>query len=170
MEVMTGSLYFVSDDFFTKIQDPYLKINYKDTKRPHYFAFRDSKTGLYWLVPCSSKIEKFERLIQKKQEQHKPTDTIKIVKIFDQKTVLLFQDMFPVIAAYIDGPYIKGGQPVRIADPKIIQEMEKNARKIINLLHRGVRFTPTQPDVIRIEKLMLAELQEAGTIKDRQSE
>ena len=83
MEISTGSLYFVSDDFFAKIQDPYLKVNYEDTKRPHYFAFRD------------------------------------------RKTVLLFQDMFPVIARYIDGQYIKGGQPVRIADPKLIQELEK---------------------------------------------
>lgn len=170
MEILTGSLYFVSDDFFAKIQDPYLKINYENTKRPHYFAFKDNRTGLYWLVPCSSKIEKFERLIQKKQEQHKPTDTIQIVKIFDRKTVLLFQDMFPVIAAYIDSPYIKGGQPVRIADPKLIQDMEKNARKIINLLHRGVRFTPTQPDVMRIEKIMLQELQEAENAKNGQSE
>lgn len=47
MEILTGSLYFVSDDFFAKIQDPYMKINYKDTKRPHYFAFQDHKTGLY---------------------------------------------------------------------------------------------------------------------------
>lgn len=158
MEILTGSLYFVAADFFTKIQDPYLKVNYKDTKRPHYFAFRDNKTGLYWLVPCSSKIEKFERLILKKKEQHKPTDTIKIVKVFGRKTVILFQDMFPVIAKYIDGQYIKGGQPVRIADPKLIQELERNAKKIINLLHRGVRFTPTQPDVIKIEKIMLGEL------------
>ncbi len=160
MEILTGNLYFVSDNFFAKIRDPYLKINYDNTKRPHYFAFKDNKTGLYWLVPCSSKIEKFEYLIRKKQEQHKPTDTIKIVKIFNRKTVLLFQDMFPVITKYIDGQYIKGGQPVRIADPKLIQELEKNARKIINLLHRGVRFTPTQPDIIRIEKIMLRELQE----------
>lgn len=159
MEITTGSLYFVSDAFFAKIQDPYLKVNYEETKRPHYFAFRDSKTGLYWLVPCSSKIEKFERLVQKKQEQHKPTDTIKIVKVFGRKTVLLFQDMFPVIAKYIDGQYIKGGQPVRIADPKLIQELEKNARRTINLLHSGVRFTPTQPDIISIEKVMLEELQ-----------
>ena len=56
MEILTGSLYFVSDDFFAKIQDPYLKVNYEDTKCPHHFAFRDSKTRLYWLVPCSSKI------------------------------------------------------------------------------------------------------------------
>lgn len=162
MEILAGSLYFVSDDFFAKIQDPYLKINYEDTKRPHYFALKDSKTELYWLIPCSSKTEKFERLIMKKQEQNKPTDTIQIVKIFGCKTVLLFQDMFPVTAKYIDGQYIKGGQPVRIADPKLIQALEKNAKKIINLLHRGVRFTPTQPDVIRIEKIMLEELQDMG--------
>ncbi len=160
MEILTGSLYFVSDDFFAKVRDPYLKINYDYTKRPHYFAFKDSRTDLYWLVPCSSKIEKFERLIQKKREQHKPTDTIKIVKIFDRKTALLFQDMFPVTAGYIDGQYIKGGQPVRISDPRLIQELEKNARKIINLLHRGMRFTPTQPDIISIEKIMLEELQD----------
>lgn len=162
MEILAGSLYFVSDDFFAKIQDPYLKINYEDTKRPHYFALKDSKTELYWLIPCSSKTEKFERLILKKQEQNKPTDTIQIVKIFGCKTALLFQDMFPVTARYIDGQYIKGGQPVRIADPKLIQALEKNAKKIINLMHRGVRFTPTQPDVIRIEKIMLGELQDMG--------
>lgn len=158
MEILTGSLYFVSNAFFEKVQDPYLKINYENTKRPHYFAFHDSKTGLFWLVPCSSKVEKFEKLIEKKKEQHKPTDTIKIVKIFDKKTVLLFQDMFPTTERYIDGMYIKGGQPVRIADPKLIKEMEKNAHKVIGLLHRGVRFTPTQPDVIRIERLMIEEL------------
>ncbi len=158
MKILVGNLYFVSNDFFTKVQDPYLKINYESTKRPHYFALYDSRTSIYWLVPCSSKIEKFERLVQKKKEQHKPTDTIKIVKIFDRKTVLLFQDMFPIVEKYIDGQYIKGGQPVRIADPKLIQELEKTAHKIIGLLHRGVRFTPTQPDVIRIEKLMMKEL------------
>lgn len=158
MEIITGCLYFISNDFFERVKDPYLKINYENTKRPHYFAFYDSKTELFWLVPCSSKVEKFERLIEKKKEQHKPTDTVKIVKIFDDKTVLLFQDMFPATERYIDGMYIKGGQPVRIADPKLIQEMEKTARKVIGLLHRGVRFTPTQPDVIRIEKLMIEEL------------
>lgn len=165
MDILTGHLYFVSDAFFAKVQDPYLKINYENTKRPHYFAFLDNKTELYWLIPCSSKIEKFEHLIQKKQAQHKPTDTIMIVKIFNRKTVLLFQDMFPVTASYIDGQYIKGGQPVQIADPKLIQKLEKNARRIITLLRRGVRFTPTQPDVIKIEQLMLAELQEPGKDK-----
>ena len=164
MEMQTGRLYFVSDAFFQKINDPYLKINYETTKRPHYFALYDSRTELYWLVPCSSKVEKFERLIQRKKERHKPADTIQIVKIFDRKTALLFQDMFPVLEQYIDGAYIKGGQPVKIADPKIIQELEKTARKTIAMLRRGVHFTPTQPDAIRIEKMMLEERRQ--TIKE----
>ncbi len=50
---------------------------------------------------------------------------------------------------------------MRIADPKIIQKLEKNARKIINLLHKGVCFTPTQPDVKKIEKIMLEEFQKS---------
>ena len=160
MEILAGGLYFVADAFFARVNDPYLKINYDSTKRPHYFAFRDDKTQLYWLVPCSSKVDKFERLIEKKKERHKPTDAIRIVRIFDRRTALLFQDMFPVLEGYIDGAYIKGGQPVRIADPKVIQELEKTARKTIAMLHRGVRFTPTQPDAIRIEKMMLEEKQQ----------
>ncbi|MBR9952978.1 hypothetical protein KE531_04970 [Eubacteriaceae bacterium Marseille-Q4139] len=60
---------------------------------------------------------------------------------------------------YIDGQYRKGGQAVRVADPKQIRELEKTARKTIDLLHRGIRFTPTQPDIIRIEKMMMEELE-----------
>lgn len=67
--------------------------------------------------------------------------------------------MFPIIAGYIDSQYIRGGQPVYIADPKVVQELEKTAKKVIKLIRRGIRFTPTQPDVNRIEKLMLEELQ-----------
>ena len=141
MEMQAGRLYFVSDRFFQKVKDPYLKINYESTKRPHYFVLYDGKTELYWLVPCSSKVDKFERLIEKKKERHKPADAIRIVRIFDRRT----------------GAYIKGGQPVGITDPKLIGELEKTARKVIALLHRGVRFTPTQPDALRIEALMLEE-------------
>jgi len=157
MEIITGYLYFISDDYFAKVQDPYLKINYSSTKRPHYFAFQDKNTGLYWVVPCSSRVEKFEALIQKKRAQHKPADAVKIVTVLDKKSVLLFQDMFPITVNYIDSPYIKGGQHVRIADPKKVRELEKTALKILNLLHRGIRFTPTQADIIRIEKMMLEE-------------
>ena len=154
MEMISGHTYFIADEFFNKVNDPFLKTNYETDARPHYYSFRDPATSLYWFVPISSKTDKFERIIQNKRAKHKPTDAIKIVKIQDQKRALLFQDMFPVLDKYITGAYIRGGQPYRIADPKIVQELEKNAQKIIRLLRRGVKFTPTQPDVMRIERLI----------------
>ena len=153
-EIKAGFLYFVDDAFFEKVNDPYLKINYDKTSRPHYMAFFDTATSLYWLVPCSSKVEKYERIIEQKQKNRKPTDSIKVVKIQDNKSVLLFQDMFPTSARYIKEQYIRGGQAVYVADPKLVAELEKTAKKIINLLKRGVRFTPTQPNILAIEKLM----------------
>ncbi len=158
MEIIQGHFYFVSDSFFQKINDPYLKINYETTKRPHYFPFIDKNTGLLWLVPCSSKVKKFERIIEQKKVNHKPTDTIKIVKIFGKKTVLLFQDMFPTTEKYIFDEYIKGGKSVRVSNPNDIASLEKAAAKTIRMIHKGVKFTPTQPDALRIEKMMIDEL------------
>ena len=88
----------------------------------------------------------------------KPTDGIRIVTIQDKKNALLFQDMFPVAAHYIEAHYVRGGQEVRIADPKVISDLEKNAKKVISLLRHGVRFTPTTPNVFMIEALMSDEL------------
>ena len=158
MKIIAGHFYFVADSFFEKVQDPYLKINYEYTYRPHYFPFIDEKTGLLWLVPCSSKVEKFERIIAKKKEKHKPVDAIKIVTIFDNKTVLLFQDMFPIAEKYISNEYIKGGHAVRISDPDIVAMLEKTAGKIVRMIRKGVKFTPTQPDILKIEQIMLDEL------------
>lgn len=171
MNIVVGSTYFISDAFFEKIKDPFLKINYTETKRPHYFAFKDNCTELYWLVPCSSKVEKFKAIIEQKRFKHKPTDTIKIVKLQGRESVLLFQDMFPIAPKYIEEQYIRGGQPVLIADPKVIKELEKIAKRISNLLKKGICFTPTQPDVNFIENLMLEEfnnesIQEKNSIKD----
>jgi hypothetical protein len=160
LEIVAGQVYFIADDFFKRADDPFLKIDYEQTKRPHYFAFKEMETSLYWLVPCSSRVEKFEGIIRERKKRRKPVDGIRLVMIQDKKTALLFQDMFPVRKRYIQEPYIRGGQPVRIADPKIIHELEKHAQKVISLLRHGVHFTPTQPDTLRIEKLMLDELRE----------
>ena len=158
MDIEQGRLYFLADGFFDTVNDPYLKINYEQTQRPHYFAFRETETSLYWLVPCSSRVEKYTNIIHKRREQKKSTYGLKIIKIQSNENVLFFQDMFPTIEKYIQTPYIRGGQVVRIADPKTINDLESNAKTVISLLRRGTRFTPTQPDVLKIEKLMLAEL------------
>ena len=158
MDIKQGCLYFITDDFFVTVNDPYLKINYEQAQRPHYFAIKEPATSLYWLVPCSSRVDKYKSIIQMRREQNKSTYGLKIIKIQGNKNALLFQDMFPIIEKYIQAPYIRGGQVVRISDPKVINDLESNAKTVISLLRGGTRFTPTQPDVLRIEQIMLAEL------------
>ena len=159
MEIIKGCLYFVLDSFFEKINDPFLKINYEQTKRPHYFAYKEPETCLHWFVPCTSRVDKYERIIQKRRAQNKSTYGLKVIKVQGDANALLFQDMFPITEKYIQAPYIRGGQIVRVVDPKLLQDLESNAKTVISLLRRGTRFTPTQRDILRIEKIMLTELE-----------
>ena len=46
---------------------------------------------------------------------------------------------------------------MEIKDLKKLAAIEKNAKKIINLIRRGVKFTPTQPNIMRIEKILAEE-------------
>ena len=47
-----------------------------------------------------------------------------------------------------------------IDSERLVKELERNAYRVIGLIRRVIKFTPTQPDALRIEKLMLAELEE----------
>mgnify|MGYP004552279375 FL=1 len=67
--------------------------------------------------------------------------------------------MFPVLEKYIESPYKKQNAFMEIKDPKKISAIEKNAKKIIKLIRHGIKFTPTQPDIIKVEELMLYELE-----------
>lgn len=55
--------------------------NYPTTMRPHYYAIKDGRTGLYWMIPCSSKVEKYERIIAKRQRNGRETVSLKITQI-----------------------------------------------------------------------------------------
>ena len=68
MEYIPGHVYFVKDEFFDLVQDPYLMKYYPETKRPHYYAIQDRKTGLFWMIPCSSKVDKYKGIIARQKK------------------------------------------------------------------------------------------------------
>ena len=156
---INGYLVFVKDEFFDLVKDPYLKINKgKNHKRPHYFAFkmRESK-DMYWVAPLSSKVEKFDKIVAKKQAQGKPTDILFRTKVRDKASYVLFADMFPVNGRYLY-IYNRDNRPVEI-DPRDKKKALKEARKVVTLLNKGVKFTRTSPDVKRIKQIQLKQEQ-----------
>ena len=110
-----GEFIFVKDEYYSLVNDPYLKLNYPDTKRPHYFLFEDNQhKGLLWAVPSSTRIAKYQAIIESKVQKGRPHDGIRILTIAGEKAVLLFQDMIPVIEKYIADIYIRA--PLFTAD------------------------------------------------------
>ena len=146
--------YIISDDFFNDFPDRYLKGN-KTQNRPHYYAIKD-KNGLYWMIPMSSRIDKYQRIIDKRNSQGRPCDTLHIAKLDNNKeSVFLIQDIFPVSENYIERKYTINGNHLKITSEHLAKDILKKAKKTLGLIRRGVKFTPTQANVLGIEQALL---------------
>lgn len=146
--------YIIKNQFFEEIGDVYLKCN-KDNARPHYYCFEEKRVKVLWMIPLSSKVKKYRRIIDQKNAQGKPCDILHIVKLDNGKeNVFLLQDMFPIMERYIEREYTIAGNPMLLTSERTAGEIEKKARKVVEMLKHGVRFTPTQPDIPQIYKQM----------------
>lgn len=97
------------------MDEPYLKGN-KEGTRPHYYCYEDSATGLYWMIPLSSRVDKYKKIVENKKE---------------------------------------AGNHLMLTSEHTVKAVEQKAKKVVGMLKRGIKFTPTQPDVIKIiEKLI----------------
>ena len=110
------------------------------------------------MIPCSTQVDKYKRIIENKKRNNRKHNHIQIIKVNGIEQAFLFQDMFPTIERYIKNPYIKQETFMEIKDENKLADIEKNARSIMKLMRHGVKFTPTQPDSIKIEQMMLEEL------------
>ena len=132
------------------MNDPFLKGN-KEANRPHYYCFKEEKTGLYWMIPLSSKIEKYKRIMNRKLENGHQCDIIHIIKLDNGKeSAFLIQDMFPITEKYIERKYTIANNHLILTSEHSANEIEKKAKKVINLLKKGIKFTPTQPNINKI--------------------
>lgn len=92
-------------------------------------------------------------IVEKKAKAGKPCDIIHIVKLDDSReSAFLIQDMFPITEEYIEREYTIGGNHLMLTSEHTANEIEQKARKVMGMLKRGVKFTPTQPDVMAILK------------------
>ena len=53
-------VYHIKDEYFEKVHDSSLMQNKENgTYRPTFYCLRDTKTSLLWMVPLSTRVEKF---------------------------------------------------------------------------------------------------------------
>ena len=146
-------LYFLSNEYYQDFPDDKLMQN-KDTidgvlhSRPRFFAFPDARVPeIYWIVPISSKYEKYRRIEQDKIKKYGRCNTIRFGTVLGRNTAFLIQNMCPATEKYLT-PYIdKNKQPIRI-DGRVAADVEKNARSALALAKRGAKVI--FPDVFAI--------------------
>lgn len=158
-----GKFYFISDNFFKKYDGLGLLRN-KETidgelhGRPCYYAFKDVSTDIYWMIPVSSKIEKYQREHKKAIDKYGICDGISFGYIFGDKKAFLVQNMFPVINKYINNIYIDKNKSTPVSIPlKLQSELNAKIRKALRLYRKGTKIILTM--VLDIEKYLIAELE-----------
>ena len=115
MKVKTGYIYHIKDEFFDKINDKGLMINHENGKaRPTYFTIKDK--DILWFIPLSSKVSKYQPIIDKKIKKYGDCRSIMIGEIANKTSVILLQNAFPTLEKYIDHVHTVNGAPVRVAD------------------------------------------------------
>ncbi len=88
MEVKTGYLYHIKDEFFDIVDDENLMTNHeRGKKRPTYFTIKDK--NILWFIPLSSKVAKYKKIVENKIKKFGFCNTILIEKVFGDESVIL---------------------------------------------------------------------------------
>lgn len=91
---------------------------------------KDLSNGIYWMIPLSSRIDKYRRIMEKKEEVGKPCDILCIVRLDNSReSAFLIQDMFPVTEEYIERKYTIAGNQLMLTSEHTAREIEQKARK-----------------------------------------
>lgn len=158
MEIQPGYVYHIKEDYFDKAQDNKLMQNKENGNfRPTFFCIEDKKTSLLWVVPMSSKIEKYELLQKKQIEKYGHCLTIVIGEYDNRKSAFLLQNMFPITKEYLDHIHTRNGNPVPVKF-SLTKQVSQNMQKIKQLEARGKKVV--FPNIKRLENLMLSEIKE----------
>ena len=67
-----------------------------------------------------------------------------------RESAFLIQDMFPITEKYIEREYTIAGNRLMLTSEHTVKKIEQKAKKVMGMLKRGVKFTPTQPNVMAI--------------------
>lgn len=154
-----GCFYFIKDEFFYDFPNGNLMHNKKrdnnmDHNRPCFFSFEDTSTHLFWLIPISSKVNKYKIYYENKIKRYGLCDTIVFGKVLGKEKAFLIQNMFPISKKYIKSKYIdsKSRMEVRI-DKRLEKEIIDKSKKVLALQRKGYAFIFV--DALKIEKELL---------------
>ena len=128
------------------------------TYRPTFYCLKDEKTSLLWMVPLSSRVDKFRAIHDKQAEKYGRCLTIVLGEFDGKSAAFLLQNMFPVTEYYLDHIHTRNNNPVPVKH-SIHSEINTNMKRLRQLHKRGSKVV--FPDITRLEEIMLEELKDS---------
>lgn len=157
-----GNFYFLNDRYFADFKDSYLMRN-KETvegkahNRPCFYAIED-KAGIFWMIPISSRVDKFKIEKEKKIAKYGRCDTIVFGKVLGEEKAFLIQNMCPVTSKYINNEYVdvRANIPVKI-QRSLERDIVKKTQKVLQMHRKGKKIV--FPDIMQIEHILKQDLE-----------
>lgn len=151
MQIKTGYLYHIKDEFFEKYNNYNLMQNHElGRARPTYFTIKDK--DILWFIPLSTKIEKYNKIINSKIKKYGLCKTIIIRNIAGKKQAVLIQNAFPTLEKYIDHIHTYNGVHVKAVEA-VKEEILENFKYVIKLKQKGKNLFFVDIDNLKLELL-----------------
>lgn len=147
LEVKTGYLYHIKDEFFSLVNDKGMILNHENGhSRPSYLAIKDN--NILWFIPLSTKVEKYKKIINEKVKKYGSCKTILIKKIAGREQVILIQNAFPTLEKYIQSIHTINGRTIRVASA-IERKIVSDFKFVLSLKEKGINLFFTDIDYIK---------------------
>ena len=154
MLIKEGYVYHIKQVFFELIKDNKLMLNHENNStRPNYFYIKYN--NLMWLVPMSSKVQKYKEIISDKIKKYGKCDTIVIGNYKGKNHAFLIQNIFPITEKYIDHIDIVSGKALKVplATRKLIKS---KVNTIFALKSKGINLI--FPNIDKIQEKLLNQI------------
>lgn len=146
--MITGHFYFLKPEYAQQFADSKFMTN-SEHNRPYFCAFTENNR-IFWLVPISSKVDKFESIYATKIKRYGKCDTIDFCHILGRKKAALIQNMCPVTQEFVLNEYHDPhGKPVQLCE-KVRKRITHKSKKVLALQRKGIDLL--FGDVLNTEK------------------
>lgn len=148
----SGNFYFIKNEYYDKFGKFGIMENkdiYNSDKhgRPCFYCFEYEE--FYWMIPISSKVEKYEQIYAEKVKKYPTYDGIRFGYVNGQKRAFLIQNVFPITANYIDKQYFIENDTVPVTvNKKLKAELNGLVRKVIRFHKKGIKLVLTDLQAI----------------------
>lgn len=138
MNVKEGMVYHIKDEYFDLVQGCDIKCkSYAGHTYPAYCCFIDKACSTIWMIPMSTKIDKYKAVYDREIEKYGHCMSI-VFGIYDKKLVAFqIQNMMPITKKYVLHPHTRNGKPISVEHP-VRNEIRSRFDNLRELYQKGV--------------------------------